>query len=419
MSTDLLNEKLIELHERYKFQQNDDGYEFSAPITNQLIDDIDSFEEPTLSLFKCFDQNASVYIETKDLKTKLGTPVSIRISPQDLKSNGLNVYFCWKDFLGSKENILNPPKNFLILSEGIVYPSQNIQGKLKHFFEVKSFLEILIDNADHLNKLTKQIVEEIVFLHKNKLEILVQIDEECIGESLDGFTIVKSLFDENSHKEQKKSILKEVLHGFLGGIKKNVRLMYLITNFGEFSKRFSENYNLFVSEFSFDEVRKEYEESKRDYLTKLNDIFSSVQTKMLGIPVSLAVASIKISPIIDASSFWSNLLLFAAVWVYSYMMFSLITNQTHTLTSVKDEYQSQMNRLKHQYSEQYDIIKHIENELNTRHKFQLLSLIRFRRMIMGLLIFVSLLFLYSVPWTEFYTYILETELIKTLLAALC
>ena len=205
----------------------------------------------------------------------------------------------------------------------------------------------------------------------------------------------------------------------LSGIQKNARLTYLLTNFGEFSKRLSENYHLFVSEFSFDEVRKEYEESKREYLTKLNDIFSSVQTKMLGIPVSLAVASIKISPIIDANSFWSNLLLFTAVWVYSYMMFSLIKNQTHTLSSVRDEYQSQMNRLKHQYSEQYEIIKHIEHDLDKRHDFQFQSLVRFRRMIMGLLIFVSLLFLYSVPWNGVYTHIMNTGFTQTLLGVFC
>ena len=188
------------------------------------------------------------------------------------------------------------------------------------------------------------------------------------------------------------------MYSVLVNISKTDRLVYLINNFGEFSKRLNENYQLFVSEFSFDEVRKEYEENKRDYFSKLNDIFTSVQTKMLGIPISLGIASFKMSSIVDDISFWTNFLLLLSIVIYSVMMVMLIKNQKHTLESIKNEYKSQMARLKHQYAEQYENIKNIEKELNTRYSFQKTCLNGFYVMTASLFVLVIALFFWNLPW---------------------
>lgn len=412
-----LADKIKELNGRYPFQENGEGYQISASLNEQLIRDLNDCEQLGIPITSYF--YGEKYREFKSLHAQPDVQLTIQISSEDLSLIGLNVYTSWDDFLKSRKNIFKTPENFLILSDGVIFPQNSKEGKIKHYLEVRDFLTILIKNADHTINLTSEVIEEVIFLHKTKIEIPILLDEMSIQNSLDGFTIIKSLFEDNSHVEQKKSILKEVLYGLLNAINKSERLLYLLSNFGEFSKRLSENYQLFVSEFSFDDVRKEYEESKREYIVKLNDIFASVQTKMLGIPISLAVASIKLSPIIDITTFWSNLLLFLAVGLYSWMMFILISNQKHTLSSVRDEYRSQMTRLRHQYSEQYDSIKQIQIDLDTRYDFQIKSLQRFKVLILALLLFIFALFAIRIDWSVVYEVILQNELSKYLLTVVC
>jgi len=388
--------KLNDLNREFSFSKNDDGYEFSVTISLNTI----------IQLKDCIDHGIPIssfllnemYIELEELSDNIGSTVQIQLSSEELKQKKLSIFNEWDDFLSFKPNLLHPPEGFIILQEEIVHPLNSIDGKLKHFFDISNFLHLLNNNADHSTKVTSKVIDELVFLHKSRLDIPIILPIDCLNDALDGYSIVDSLFQDDSHTEQKSSIFKEVMYGLLINIPVKERLGYLLLNFGEFSKRFNENYQLFVSEFSFDDVRKEYEENKRDYLTKLNDIFSSVQTKMLGIPISLAIASLKISSVVDGISFWTNFLLAISISIYSIMMFMLIANQKHTLSAVKSEYESQMARLKHQYSEQYESIKKIQTELDTRHDFQKSCLNWFYVMSAALFILILALFTWNLPW---------------------
>lgn len=388
--------KLKDLNREFSFAKSEGGFEFSLTISRNTI----------IQLTDCIDNGIPIsafllngmYIEFADLSSHIGSTVKIQLSSEELKQKNLCIFNEWSDFLSFKPNLLHPPESFIILQEEIVHPSNSTDVKLKHFFDISNFLHLLNDNADHSTKVTSKVIDELVFLHKSRLDIPIILSIDCLNDALDGYSIVDSLFKDDSHTEQKSSIFKEVMYGLLINIPVKERLGYLLLNFGEFSKRFNENYQLFVSEFSFDDVRKEYEENKRDYLTKLNDIFSSVQTKMLGIPISLAIASLKISSVVDGISFWTNFLLAISISIYSIMMFMLIANQKHTLSAVKSEYESQMARLKHQYSEQYESIKKIQSELDTRHDFQKSCLNWFYVMSATLFILILALFTWSLPW---------------------
>ncbi|MEY8198614.1 MAG: hypothetical protein RPS47_05185 [Colwellia sp.] len=388
--------KLKDLNREFSFAKNDDGYEFSVTISSNTIIQLTDCIESGIPI-SAFLLN-EMYIELADLSTKIDSTVKVQLSSEELNKKKLSLFNEWDDFLSFKPNLLHPPESFIILQEEVVYPSNSVDGKLKHFFDISNFLHLLNDNADHSTKITSKVIDELVFLHKSRLDIPIILPTDCLNEALDGYSIVDSLFKDDSHTEQKSSIFKEVMYGLLINIPEKDRLSYLLLNFGEFSKRFNENYQLFVSEFSFDDVRKEYEENKRDYLTKLNDIFSSVQTKMLGIPISLAIASLKMSSVVDGISFWTNFLLAISITIYSIMMFMLIANQKHTLSAVKSEYQSQMTRLKHQYSEQYESIKKIQSELDTRHDFQKNCLNWFYVMSAALFILILALFTWNLPW---------------------
>lgn len=383
--------------------ENDFVFEFINNSSSQYK--LEDFHKITGFELSYLDVDNDIYIDS-DISNHDEICLKAELERKDLLDSNLNVYFNWKEMLENKVNLTTSPENFLILDESIIYPDNKPKteankktiNKIEHYQEIISLLKILLVNADHKNKLSNDVIEDVVFLHKSRLEIPISYSEALLDEKLDGISIVKALFDEKSHKEQKKSIFKEVLHGFLINVPKKERLEHLIVYFGEFSKRYNENYQLFVSEFSFDEVRKEYEEKKRDYFTALNDVFSSVQTKMLGIPVSLALGALKMSAIIDDVTFWTNALLAFSIIIYSIMMFMLIKNQKHTLSAIKTEYDSQMTRLKHQYVEQYEEIKNIQIDLDKRHDFQKSCLNWFYVLTFSLFILIVSRFTWNLPW---------------------
>jgi len=392
-------EKLVTLKtlfNDFECQKNNDEFVILFSVSKSSIKRFLKCQENGI-LFDSYLVN-EIYVEINDLSANEGQTAKASISAQQLKTQGLNVYWDWEDLLAYKPNITAVPDNFLIISEKIVYPTEPTSNKTKHYKEICTLLNLLISNADHTNNLTKKIINDVVFLHKSRLEIPIAYNQKCLGEGLDGISIIVALFKDQSHIEQKSSILKETLYSLLINVSKKDRLQYLLNNFGDFSKRLNENYQLFVSEFSFDDVRKEYEEKKRDYLTKLNDVFSSAQTKMLGVPIALALASLKLSAIVDNITFWTNFFLALSITIYSVMMFMLITNQKHTLKALKNEYESQMARLKHQYADQYEQVKEILTDLNLRYDHQNNCLSWFYVMTAALFILVLALFFWNLPW---------------------
>ncbi|TOB59545.1 hypothetical protein CGK02_21970, partial [Vibrio parahaemolyticus] len=180
---------------------------------------------------------------------------------------------------------------------------------------------------------------------------------------------------------------KTALYDFLKSVQKERRFEYLITHFGEFSAQVIENYDLYVSEFSFDDVRLEYQEKKRDYMLKINETFSSIQTKALGIPVSLAFVAIRLSTSkTDSLTEATNMLLFVAALVYGVMMWLLIQNQKHSLKSIEIEYKGQINRLKKEYPDHHDKIILEFEDLDKRCRTQRFQLNVFLVLIIGLVL---------------------------------
>lgn len=392
-------EKINELSQVLNCKQHDDGFDFFFTVNEGVLRVIKESIDVGVPFASFYIDD--LFVEFDEMKSKIGSEAQTRLLTEKLKEEGLKVYWDWDKLFAFKQNITLVPNNFLVLSDNTIYPNdQGDSSKVKHYQGVCKIIKLLASRADYKLDLTNTVSEEIIFLHKCRIEIPVNYTASVLEEGLDGISIVNALFEDVSHKEQKTSILKEVIYSLLSNISKAERLQYLLSHFGVFSKRLNENYQLFVSEFSFDEVRKEYEESKRDYFTKLNDVFSSVQTKMLGIPISLALASLKMSSIVNDISFWTNFLLALSVVIYSIMMFMLIKNQKHTLNAVKNDYESQMTRLKHQYSEQYEQIKDIQEDLNKRYDFQKNCLNCFYVMTVCLFILVLILFFLklNLPW---------------------
>lgn len=339
--------------------------------------------------------NGDVY-NTKEVHESIGKTIHLEIFRAGAP---LLLAVDFDEFLERNNTYSSIPSEYYIIDESLYNKRDGDNAKIKAYEDIVKFIKLMILICDHEIKKGDRVIG-VVFLHKNRIEIKTEYKQCDIDIPLDGLLILEELFGNGEHIEQKKSLFKETLSTFLSPVK-NDRLSYLLKNFPNFAKEFNENYHLFVSDFSFDEVRCEYEERKRGYLIGLNNILSSVQTKMLGIPVALAVAAFKLNSIVSFESFLASLLIILSVACYWIMMWILIRNQRHSLDSMKEEFQGQMNRFQKQYPKQYTEIISISNSLNERYDEQLSNLKIFNIINNLMFIIVAFIFIYSLPWNGF------------------
>ncbi len=360
---------LDQLLTRYSFNECGSGLACCS-LESLASDDLDFFRtwvadglpEPMFS-----HGDREPFFEVKDGERYLGNSVSIELSVKEIPGYGGEIYCDWENFISKKKNLSRVPENFYILGERVNYPTDSPVNKLKNYLDFVAFVEVLTKVADLKPEGTLQ---NFVFLHKERLDIPFKLSSSVLNNNLDGIGILKSIVGDDAQAEQKKSIFKECVYGLLSNVNESERLDYLVFKFGVLSKKFHENYRLFLSEFSFDEVRLEYEEKKREYIAKINDLAADTQGKMMGIPVSMALLAFKMQGVTDSQSFFSNLFLLVGIAAYAVMMMFLIKNQEHTLDAIKSEYISQMKRLENKYREQYEEVSSVKDELDARVKHQ-------------------------------------------------
>ncbi|HEQ3516354.1 hypothetical protein [Vibrio parahaemolyticus] len=390
---------------------NEDDYMCQIKMTNEIKAQLSSWEDEGL-LLTIEDLASNNSPEAED--TVIDREYRVSISLVNLHQDGVEIYSNWSQFFKKSKNKHIIPDSFYIISDKSKFTgdTESLTGDLKHYINTVVLIKILLDQADHTDIVNGSNVPNAIMLHKNRLEIPCNYKLEDIQSGIDGITHISKWIKDESHKDQRVSIFKTALYDFLKSVQKDRRFEYLLTHFGEFSAQVIENYDLFVSEFSFDDVRLEYQEKKREYMLKINETFSSIQTKALGIPVSLAFVALRLSTsktgdVTEAT----NMLLFASALVYGLMMWLLIQNQKHSLKSIETEYQGQINRLKKKYPEHHAKIASEFADLDKRCRTQRFQLNFFLVLIVGLvlIVYTHLDISLSSTWGRMLDWILENS----------
>lgn len=377
-------EVFVNFQEKYPFSVNQEGVSFEVVVSEEFISDAEAvlrIDDDALSFLK------DKYHGIDQIQYLLGKSVLVEVSFQSLRRRGINVYEDWSKFLANVRNKVDAPDCFIIINDGTIYPSKEESAKVRHYFDIVNFVKILRDNSDHTVG-----PDKLVFLHKTNIQFNIVYGEKDIEAGLDGISIVLEMFSGDEHSGQKKSLLKENLHKMLSDVKQKDRFEYLLSHFGEFSTQLTQSYQLFVSEFSFDDIRREYEEKARDYVAQINDVFSDVQTRMLGVPAILALAAFRFSTIAKPDQFWPNAIILVAVFIYVYMMFFLVKSQKDTLGAIKREIRSQMKRFRKGHKKEARRLKIFEYDLEKRCEKQQKLLTGFYWIIGGLFIVTLIIF---------------------------
>ncbi len=169
-------------------------------------------------------------------------------------------------------------------------------------------------------------------------------------------------------------------------------------------QKFHADYQLYITEFSFENEKEKLEARKREYIVSLNNVISSIQTQILAVPISLVLIGGQMKLVgaeQGTSQYLSRLLanssILAGAVVFAILMFVLTKNQYRTLRAISDEYTSRQTRYQKELPELFESLKAAFSDLDAR-KSQVWWLLFFVNSVVVVgLVFSGAMFLLNLP----------------------
>jgi hypothetical protein len=215
---------------------------------------------------------------------------------------------------------------------------------LKSYKEVVAIIGLIDAVADHEDKSSGE--RSLIFLSSEKIEIPIGYDVNDFHEWRKYQDFV-DFFSDKTHKAQKHTVFKTVISDALRDVVKDRRFSYFLNNFDRLVTRILQNYELYVSEFSFEKVRKKNRAEIAQHLVRINSAFSDIQTQLLTLPIAglLAAGQMEAGP----SSSVKNISIVVAALSFALLLSFVLRNYFSSLETVKSEIDSQKCSLEEEY----------------------------------------------------------------------
>lgn len=295
----------------------------SRPIAENLLDDLKSFVPS--SILPIYDE------EDGELTIKL--PSFYQTSLKEMLS----------DDPSFRSNL---PQN-AIYFEDIDYiytpieldklESSSLSLEIKNYIRSVNLFSLLKTQCDHSNRDASN-QETLYFLGKKKLLILndLTISNKDLLSKIQVFKI--NYIESQIHKDAIKNIITDSLLSFYN--ENHISINDLCNNFDTIYEIIKNNYDTYISQFTFEKIKKEVEKFRTETITRINKAFSDIQMQIITIPASLIVvgANLKTG---SNYSFLSNTIVLLGALFFTIAVFFMCENQNDTLENIKYEYEAQ------------------------------------------------------------------------------
>lgn len=316
----------------------------------------------TISLLQALDSDGETQIELEKFD---GSPLSLeiaistvnegdtlRISVHPVRTKWAFVAKDFDDLLDHFDFSIQQPQIYLI--SDIAYTNVEEDAVRPHSVEMYGrtlkFVRLLKDVAEY----TEPLKKILIFIGgRRRLDLNVTYGSHDMGLKPEFYDKFENVFSEGLHYGVKKTLLISALLETLQNAPIQERFQVLLSKLDLLWQKFYADYQLYISEFSFENEKEKLEERKRDYIVSLNNVISGVQNQILAVPISLVLIGGQmklIGPEIGTSQNLSKLLantsILVGAIVFAALMFILTGNQRRTLEALKQEYTSRQKRYK-------------------------------------------------------------------------
>ncbi|MDR3608952.1 MAG: hypothetical protein P4L27_00135 [Ignavibacteriaceae bacterium] len=206
-----------------------------------------------------------------------------------------------------------------------------------------------ITNTFSYIRIKKLLSSDIFSDYQSESNREIVIISATKGKILLGYPLIKDDFDfdinieDNEKKLEDKLALKEFtkflkndLYEFLFEIPKENRLKYLIENLDIIIESANRNYEIYLSSFSFDQIRDEFDKRKQKYIDELREIINKISGYSIGLPISISAASFAAFKSLD--SLPTFILIIITFIVYSIYFIFMIRHNRDDLENIQKDY---------------------------------------------------------------------------------
>lgn len=201
------------------------------------------------------------------------------------------------------------------------------------------------------SRLVKQLENDAIFevsgnrfalmTYDNKVYLTHSISSEVVIRTAEvvkvGLARLNQLISDALHSTEKKRIIRNALISSLKSCDENSRLSHLLAHCDEIFENAQQNYELFISNFSFQNDLDKLNEQKRDFSVKLNGLLIGIQGKLMAIPVSTILATTQLKDSSDQNYITINYAVMASSFIFLIIIFWLIRSQMIAISAIRHE----------------------------------------------------------------------------------
>lgn len=306
-------------------------------------------------------------------------------------NNGDDFIICynWDELLSYPHYIINPIKDLFFTSSQMLFNKDSTDENYLNYLNLYKIYEFI----NFLSENTKSDQGTIFFNRSDKFKFT--LTENDLKECLDIQTL-ETLMNKDMHREAIIHLMCKEVTGFIKDIDEKDRFSHMIRHLNPLITNILHSYQSFVDDYSFDKVRKEYNEKRTEYTKKINDTFDSVATKMLAIPAGIWFATAQIKNNAEQNfDFTRNFVVLMTVLCMVVVLILNILGQYSTLKELKNEYTDVFKNLKVKFADEAKEIGKISKELDRKNNWTVGKMTSSIIISIALFIYTLVLFFYS------------------------
>lgn len=202
----------------------------------------------------------------------------------------------------------------------------------------------------------------------NKIKISKQSDlniSSNLAKSISEATnSLQTLIEDKLHRKEKNRIIRNSFISSLKSCEEGQRLKHLLTHSKEIIENANQNYELFISDFSFQDDLDKINEQKRDFSIKLNSLLIGIQGKLLAIPVSTILATTQFKDPTDQNFVLINTSVMASSFIFLAIISWLIRSQIIAIKAIRKEIRQKKIRFERDLPKLFDEVQGVFGTLD-------------------------------------------------------
>lgn len=328
---------------------NSDSFIYEIEISENSIQIINDFYEHN-SIEQIRDvQNKILIIE--NLSNYINQLILVEFITSEVKKIGF--FLTINDFILS--NRFEIPSEFYIREISYSSLSQVNNEYLEKYRAVSTLINRLISKAKFISD------EHIktIYLVQDSSFIEIPIETIIYEEFLEHKNIqLVNQYIENidAYKEKRTIFLKELID-FLANKTKKDRFSELILFFEDFYENCNTSFEYYLSNFSFNKIKLELDNSVLEYSKNIRSIINESQSKLIAIPAAFILCVSQID--YNEPSELKNVVIIVSAFIFSYIISIFINNQYNGIEIISDN----LNNYKTNYERSKASILEDEKEL--------------------------------------------------------